>query len=420
MSGKNAKRLGPLDSALLFLSRDLPHAAILLRLLLPTGALKRFVKSMAQRRPGTWEPERALAEALEKDSKLRRGLAEALLLSESATPEEDLESFRAKEKELEDEAMRAALLAALSRGGVEDWELALARAEDLGERLPPPQDSASARKEAPPRDSASKATPTASKDPLKECRSQLKQVRRDMAGLESNLGKERRRKAELLEQLEEQRNQRRLAQLRASELKKQLTELNSTSQREQLLADEAEDARRLQRMAEQKIELLTLERDDLRACLEDHDRFDHLEEEEVPSFRDRPLLAKELDLAQRMEGLGSTFRLLVVGGGEPQYRHREKLMEYAEAMGFTGEWHMAEYVSWHKEMDRLATDMNTRFDALVILHWNRTNFTRKAREICNRAGQKPCITCHYEGFTSLRESLQEVLRQLCKAKEREE
>ena len=73
---------------------------------------------------------------------------------------------------------------------------------------------------------------------------------------------------------------------------------------------------------------------------------------------------------------------------------------------------MAEYVSWHKEMDKLATDMRTRYDALVILHWNRTTFTRKAREVCNQAGQKPCITCYYEGFTSLRETLQECMRQL--------
>ena len=70
-----------------------------------------------------------------------------------------------------------------------------------------------------------------------------------------------------------------------------------------------------------------------------------------------------------------------------------------------------------REMNRLATDMNTRYDALVILHWNRTTFTRKAREICNESGQKPCVTCHYEGFTSLRRTLQETLRQLLAAEE---
>jgi len=116
-----------------------------------------------------------------------------------------------------------------------------------------------------------------------------------------------------------------------------------------------------------------------------------------------------------LEECGRSFKVLVIGGGEPQHRHLDKLEEYAEVMGFESDWRMAEYVSWHKEMNRLGTDMNTRFDALVILHWNRTTFTRKAREICNEAGHKPCITCYYEGFTSLRETLQECLRQLIAA-----
>jgi hypothetical protein len=73
---------------------------------------------------------------------------------------------------------------------------------------------------------------------------------------------------------------------------------------------------------------------------------------------------------------------------------------------------MAEYVSWNKEMKRLKQDMEKNYDALVILHWNRTTFTKNARAICNAKNQKPCITCHYEGFVNLRQTLQECLGQL--------
>ena len=81
---------------------------------------------------------------------------------------------------------------------------------------------------------------------------------------------------------------------------------------------------------------------------------------------------------------------------------------------------MAEYQAWHRAMDGLRRDMQERYDALVILHWNRTTFTRKAREICDSGGAKPCLTCHYEGFTNLRESLQECLRELLAAAKRDQ
>lgn len=217
---------------------------------------------------------------------------------------------------------------------------------------------------------------------------------------------------ELKEELVEAESERRVAEQRATDWKKRLAATAEASEREQLLLRETEEARRDLHLAQQKVELLSFEREDLRAVLEDRDRFDQYREEEVPSFRNRPLLDKENQLAARLMDAGAKFRILVVGGGEPQYRHRDKFEEYAEVMGFVGDWRMAEYVSWHKEMDKLATDMNTRYDALVILHWNRTTFTRNAREVCNKAGQKPCITCYYEGFTSLRETLQECLRQL--------
>ena len=115
----------------------------------------------------------------------------------------------------------------------------------------------------------------------------------------------------------------------------------------------------------------------------------------MPSFRNRPLTEKEYALGKKLNSAeeqgNSKFRILVVGGGEPQYRHLDKFKEYAKILGFKGTWRLAEYTSWHKEMDRLGRDMASRYDALVILHWNRTTFGRQARAICNQKGQKPCI-----------------------------
>nr|MBC8327431.1 hypothetical protein [Planctomycetota bacterium] len=77
-----------------------------------------------------------------------------------------------------------------------------------------------------------------------------------------------------------------------------------------------------------------------------------------------------------------------------------------------GRWRRAEYTPWHKEITLLSRDMERNFAALIVLHWTRTTSPRRARDICNQQGQKPCLTCHYEGFVSLRQTLQECLRQL--------
>lgn len=199
-------------------------------------------------------------------------------------------------------------------------------------------------------------------------------------------------------------------------MKRRLAEATDPGEREKALAESAARAEHELGVLQQKFDLVQEERDDLRACLEDYDRFLALPQEEVPSFRSRPLLPEELEVKAAVAAAGRRRRVLVVGGGEPQYRHRDKLTEYAEAMGFEAEWRMAEYVSWHREIDKLRADMKARFDAMVILHYNRTTFTRHARGICDEAGHKPCLTCRYEGFTSLRATLRECLRQLAAAR----
>lgn len=412
--GNNESRIrSRIDSALLFLSRDPAQLSCLLEWFLPPRSLSELATAGGQRRAGRLQPSLALAEVVEKHPKLRHSMASALLeqrpnaepLAEPATDSLDGVSK---------ERLLASIYEALSAAHLSDWQRIPALIDRFQSHLQAAEDAlAPTTSERATNKPKQTTAPVA--DPVDKLKNQLSSLRSQNATLQEALGKEHRRKQELLEQLESARSERRIAVTRASELKKQLAESSNASQREQLLVDEATDARQEQRIAEQKLELLVYERDDLRACLEDLDHFDSLAEEEVPSFRNRPLLDKEMQLAQQLSDVGRSFKVLVVGGGEPQFMHRAKLEEYAEVMGFASDWRMAEYVSWHKEMDRLGTDMNTRFDALVILHWNRTTFTRKAREICNQAGQKPCITCYYEGFTSLRETLQECLRQLIAA-----
>lgn len=403
-----ARRKGALDTALLFLSRDPSSLAALLQRLLPPAELQKLARLAGRKKAGKPQPSLQIAEFLAPIAKLRKATVAAL---EEQLPEVDV----APEIEAEQAAETApatlleALAFDLTTADEPARERLTARLETWMDLLPLREDEAPVKKAAAVSPEAP-APPVAGKaEVLKE---QLRVARRETARLEEELGRERRRRAELKEQLAESDDDRRVAEQRAAEWKKRLAASTEASAREQLLVKEAEEARLDLHVAQQKVELLSFEREDLRAVLEDRDRFDATREEEVPSFRNRPLLDKENMLAARLEEHGNRFRVLVVGGGEPQYRHRDKFEEYAEVMGFVGDWRMAEYVSWHKEMDKLATDMNTRYDALVILHWNRTTFTRNAREVCNKAGQKPCITCYYEGFTSLRETLQECLRQL--------
>jgi len=410
MSSKDAQLRGRLDSALLFLSREPAQLSHLLEWFLAPLTLRELASTSGHRKAGRLQPSLAIADIVEKHPKLRRSVVAALMEQAPSAKPASAAEF-ANPQDLPPERLLASLYAAMSAAHLEDWRRIPQMVDCFSDYLSTKADAPSA-KPSTNSDVGKAAAPPIATDPMEKLKQQLNLLRNENAALQEALGKEHRRKQELLEQVEGARSERRDAQARAAELKRQLAESSGASERERLLAAEAADARRLQSIAEQKVELLVYERDDLRACLEDLDHFDSLPEEEVVSFRNRPLLDKEMHLAEQLQQLARPFRVLVVGGGEPQLRHKDKLEEYSEVMGFHSDWRMAEYVSWHKEMDRLGTDMNTRFDALVILHWNRTTFTRKAREICNQAGHKPCITCYYEGFTSLRETLQECLRQL--------
>ena len=403
-----------IDSALLLLSREPKLLAALFAALLPEDQIATWAKSGGRRKAGRPDPALQLAEIVAVHSKLRGQVAAGM---HTALPPAD------------DADQPWAELAGLLRSDeLGDWETALElmQSEDwVWPEAPQAKPIADATPdEAPAPEPTAADAPHAMQTKVQQLQAQLKSARQEVASLQEELGQERRRRQADEQERTAARAEAETERLRATELKHQLADSNSASERETALESELKDLRHSLHVVTQKVDWLEEERDDLRGVLADHDRFDALEDEEVPSFRERPLTQPEQEiaaaLAVRAAGKQPRFRVLVVGGGQPQLRHQDKLTEYAESMGFLAHWRMAEYQAWHRALDGLRRDMQERFDALIILHWNRTTFTRKAREICDSGGAKPCLTCHYEGFTNLRESLQECLRELLAGAQRAE
>jgi len=416
MGDSGGERAGFIQSSLLEISRDPAHLERVLLLFLPKSALAKLAKGAGRRLPGRPDPAAQLAGLIPKQPRLAQQVADALaaaLSTESAT------------EEVQSEGPTAALAQWILQQNHVEGDFpplleACAEAATAEQRRKPrpmpskPGSKAKTGRESSKRLAAEVALAREQKD-NQRLREQLAQLRRILSERQEELGLLRKDLRHAEENLERADAERRDAQQRASARKRELKDVTASSDREEQLELALESARRELNIEQQKRKMIAEESEDLRACLEDRDRFDAFAEEEVPSFRNRPLLDKEQELAQDLAEYaqsGAHFRILVVGGGEPQLRHQDKLQEYAEIMGFESTWRMAEYTSWHKEMDRLGSDMNTRFDALVILHWNRTTFTQRARKVCDDAGHKPCLTCYYEGFTSLRETMQTCLKQL--------
>jgi hypothetical protein len=442
MSKSDRPESDALDSALLLLSRQPQDLAALLGHLLPSTELQALIRLEGARKPGRPELSQQVADALPHSSKLRAAVVEKLLstLPESGDPAPDAWLPSADAALLTGPSRLLALRHKLTSSESQDWQMAadwLKHWRTFLQELPAESKS---REPAERRETAAsgkamlqttggQARKTASAESLatetrKKLQQQLLDARREASASQEKLGAERNRKQALQLRLEEAKLQAAHERQRATEFKQRLSALTAASEREKILEIEALECGHQLNIAEQKLNLLEEERDDLRGILEDKDRFDQLVEEQVLSFRRRPLTSREADLAADLGTRAgcdrAPFRILVVGGAEPQYRHRDKFLEYSQALGFSSLWRMAEYQSWHRELDTLGRDMRERFDALIILHWNRTTFTRKARALCDQDGNKPCLTCHYEGFTNLRETLQECLRQLLTAEARKE
>ena len=387
-----------LESALLLLSNNIPLSTAFLRAMLNKQQLKELSDSSGFNKSGVVKPEQRIAHVLGTHPKLRRTTAEQLLVKiAQLAADTDKQLFESCNL--------------MTSANKEDWQQAIDSLAGFANELEP----AASRKPTTPQKKATALKQSAKERlqaKIKDLKQQLADCRKKLAGNEKHLHVEHVRKTELKEDLAAAQAECLRLQRRACELKKDLSSTAASSDREQKLQQLLEESQQTQHLAEKKVEWLTFEREDLRGVLEDRDRFDNLPEEQVANFHERPLLAVENDLRDQIENAQATFKVLVVGGGEPQLKHQPKLQEYAEVLGFQADWRPAEYVSWHKEIHKLRADMKDRYDALIILHWNRTTFTKNARMACNDAGQKPCITCHYQGFTNLRETMQECLRQL--------
>lgn len=430
-SGEAADQL---ESALLYLGRSPQELGVGLVLLLGSEQVTSLAKNAGRRRAGKVDFAMILADAVLSSEKVRNAVVKALL---DSLPEPLLLPELMLDKEHHEHLSRAAKLAVLAQelgsSDEESWESARLHIVAWAAMLLAPEmledDSTTASLGADPNlnnhPGASSSQQRASK--ISKLNSRIKKLERDKDGLKARFDESKREVSRLQKEVgiahtryqgarEEWTEAKTAAseeRRRATEFKRKLNESSSPANRELALSEELEQLAKRLHISEQKFEMVETEREDLRACLEDHDRFNKMPDEELPSFRNRPLISEEQELANLLAAEDKPpARVLVVGGGEPQYRHLDKFSEYAAVLGFEGSWRMAEYDSWHKEMDRLAKDMESNFDGLVILHWNRTTFTRKAREICNIKGQKPCITCHYEGFVSLRQSLGICLRQI--------
>ena len=419
MSRPSDPDLGTVESALLFLSRDPASLEWLLSRFFPPSTMTGMVSKGGKRKKGRNQPSQALADAVVGSEGIRRSVAEGILSALPVGPLAPEKVLKQHSELMKVECLGASLRKALT-GGEEDWTRAkeyIDRWKDMLEEAAEPsrpEKGPAAEEKTPPKEGDGKL-----QRQLRNLEGRLVEADRERVKLRDSLGREGDRRRRVEEALDEARAKAQEEHLRAAENKRKLEGATRPGEREAALGEEMEGLRKSERMAVKKLILVEEERDDLRACLEDHEKFSSLEEEVVPSFRDRPLIAEENVLAESLGAAaaeGRAFKVLVVGGGEPQLRHLEKLKEYAEVLGFWADWRMAEYVSWHKHMDKLERDMRTQFDAMVILHWNRTTFTRKCRDICNKVGQKPCITCHYEGFTNLRASLRECLGQLLRRK----
>jgi len=416
MQQKNGGSASAVDAVLLWLSREAADLEwLLVRALSPNSLLTVLREQGAPKRPGSSAAHSA-ANLLPQHPRLRESIAQRLLdealdgeAPQFELPAEGGAAFDPSPISVDD--WRRLLRDALNSGDEAGAQAIRAIRALVPEGIPPRADPPSER---PPRGKST--TKPARKAAEPDLVAIAERLRAEHARLEQELAREHTRRRELAVELDNLRAELRSESQRASELKKRLAAAKDPGERERALQEISDRSQHELVILRQKFGFLQEERDDLRACLEDYDRFLALPAEEVPSFHNRPLLPEEIDLKGTLAAGARAFRVLVVGGGEPQHRHTDKLSEYAEAMGFSAEWRMAEYVSWHREIDKLAADMKTSFDALVILHYNRTTFTRHARGICDDAGHKPCITCRYEGFTSLRTSLRECLRQLAAAR----
>jgi hypothetical protein len=233
-------------------------------------------------------------------------------------------------------------------------------------------------------------------------REELERLRRELDELRRRLGEANENNRKLQAALQAEDQARREADRRAAEHKRQKEEALAPSEREVELRKALEEARRETQTLREKVEVL-----------EEEVALTNQPDEEPATSRGGE--DEEVALAPRVHAFtakrGRKPAILVIGGARKQYSHRAKFEALKERLGFEGDWEWADYEGWHRRMKSLRNDMDRRYDALVILHWNRTTFVENAREVADRAGRLQ-RTVQYRGFLSLRKAILELLRYL--------
>ncbi len=125
----------------------------------------------------------------------------------------------------------------------------------------------------------------------------------------------------------------------------------------------------------------------------------------------------DASLAQRVRArFPSPPRILVVGGNEKQMGDHENFLRLGDELHFTAEWIPANYVNPDKPLATVRARLQQGLKALILLHYNRTEFGRSARKL---AGDHDVVlrNLHLYGFKSLRTCVLEVLEKLLRMEE---
>ncbi len=240
----------------------------------------------------------------------------------------------------------------------------------------------------------------ASRDELrKESSERIAEAKREIAELQKRLGQKNQDAAKSEQLVRELKSDLELAFRKAAQHKRDLDQTRAPSVREAELEERLRAAERRADIEASKVELLEYQLDLL-------EQPDEKERAPPPPKADDPLPGR---VAEFVKKHGRAPRILVLGGAGKQRSHLEKdFAGLKERLGVEGEWRLADYTSWHRELPRLKNDLRVRFDLLFVLHWNRTNFVQKMHDEARAAGTR-ARTVSYRGFLSLERAVREEI-----------
>ncbi len=232
-----------------------------------------------------------------------------------------------------------------------------------------------------------------------EANERIEELRRELADVQKRLGVRNQDAMTLEKTVRELKADVAQAQRKAADSKRALEQARAPSTREADLAGRLERERQRADIEASKVELLEYQLDLL-------EQPEEKERERPPPKPNDPLPGR---IAEFTRAHGRRPRILVLGGAGKQRSHLEvDFTQMKEHLGIDGEWRLADYTSWHRELPRLKNDLRGRFDLLFVLHWNRTTFVQKMHDEARAAGTR-ARTVSYRGFLSLERAVREEI-----------